>query len=106
MAASCAFTSGTNRACLPRRRASNATGSTPLTTDCAIQRQFAHETEFLKRGCVDLLAHRDHAQRNGQIEAWAFFLNVGGCKIDRRPAARPEVAAVAHRRRDAIAAFL
>src|SRR6266849_1737914 len=35
MAASCAFASGTNRACLPRRRASNATGSTPLTARTA-----------------------------------------------------------------------
>src|SRR5260370_14938047 len=31
IAASSAFASGTNRACLPRRRASTATGSTPLT---------------------------------------------------------------------------
>ena len=74
-------------------------------THCAIQRQFADEAESFERRPVQFLGHRDHAERDGQIETRAFFLYVGRREIDGGPSARPVIAAVTDRRRDAIAAL-
>ena len=91
----------------PRRRASIATGRTPLTARTApFKRELADETEIVEDVRLDFLRGRDHAERDRQIETRPFFFNVGRREIDRRPPARPKIAAVADRGGDAIAAFL
>ena len=72
----------------------------------AIERELTDETIFFERRAIEVLGDRDQPERDRQVEAWAFFLNVGRCEIDRRSAARPMVAAVNDRCRDAILAFL
>jgi len=74
-------------------------------TNAAVEREFPHEAVFFEGGAIQLLGHRDQPERDWQIEAWPFFLNIGRCEIDRRPAARPMVTAVDDRRRDPVLTF-
>ena len=72
----------------------------------ASQCKFADKTEFLEFFRIDFFAHRDHAERDRQIETGPFFLNVGRREIDRGAATRPAIATVHDRSGNAIAAFL
>ena len=72
-------------------------------THRAVQRELTDEAEFFESRRVDLLAHRDHPERDGEIEAWAFFLNIGGREIDCCAAARPVIPAICNRGGDAVA---
>jgi hypothetical protein len=74
--------------------------------DRAVERQLADKAQLGEQIFLDLLRGRDHAERDREIEARAFLLNVGRSEIDRCAPARPIVTAVADRGRDAILAFL
>ena len=106
IAASRAFGSGTTIARLPRRRASSATGNTPLTARTApLSASSPTKQKSVEGILLDFLRGRDHAERDREIEARAFLLNVGWGEIDRGPPARPIITAVADRGRDPILAF-
>ena len=70
-----------------------------------VERQFADKAEIFERRTVDFLGHRDHSERNRQIEARPLFLNVCRREIYRGPSARPVITAIRNRGRDAVAAF-
>ena len=70
-----------------------------------VQGKLADKTEFLERRRIDRLGHGNHAERNRQIEARTFFLNIGRREIDCRPSARPTISAIGNCRRDPITAF-
>src|SRR4029077_17408041 len=70
---------------------------------CSIEREFTDKTEIFEGRTVDLLRHGDHAERYRQIKARAFFLDVGGSKIDSGAAARPVITTVRDRGRDSVA---
>ncbi len=107
MAASCAFGFGNEDGLLAAPPRFERDGQHAFhRAHRAIQRQLADEAEFLERRAIQLFADRDHAERDRQIEARSFLLNVGRREIDRRSSARPEITAVADRRRDAVAALL
>jgi len=75
-------------------------------TNGAIQCQFADEAEFLEGRAIQLFAHRDHSERDGQVETRPLLLDIRGREIDCRASARPEITAVADRSRDPIPALL
>ena len=106
IAASRAFAAGTMIARFPRRRASSATGKHAFDrAHRAVEREFANETKIVEEVVLDFLRGGDHAERDRQIEARSFLFDIGRREIDRRAPARPIIAAVADRGRDAIADF-
>ena len=89
-----------------RRRASSATGKTPLTGRTApFKRELADKAEALDLFRIDFFVEGDHAECDRQIETRSFFLNVGRREIDRRATAWPAIRAVHDRGRDAITTF-
>ena len=73
---------------------------------CAGEREFSDERKAGGVCKVVVFSGGDHAERDGEVEAGAFLFHIGGREIDRRAPARPEIAAVADRRRHAVLAFL
>jgi hypothetical protein len=105
IAASCALAAGTKIASFLPARFERHGQHAFHRPNAAIKRQLADETEFLEGGAVELFTDGDHSERDRQIEARPFFLNVGRGEVDRRSASGPEITAVADRGGDAIAAF-
>ena len=107
IAASRAFASGTKSAALPASpRFDRDRQHAFHRAHRAVQRQLADEAEVRRRvGSSNSSRRRDHPERDRQIEARSFFLNVGRREIDRRASARPMIAAVRDRRGDAVLAF-
>ena len=58
------------------------------------QCEFADEAELLNVRQIDLRTDGDHRERDGQVETRSLFFHIGRREIDRRPPARPMIAAV------------
>src|ERR1019366_10598518 len=52
---------------------------------CPVERQFANHNEILKLVGFELFAGGNHADGDGQVEAWPLFLYVRWGKVDRGP---------------------
>lgn len=71
----------------------------------AVERELADEAEIGEQILLDFLCRGDHAERDRQVEARSFLFDVGRREVDRRAPARPIVAAITDRGRDAILAL-
>jgi hypothetical protein len=68
--------------------------------------QFANHDKVFELIGLDLFAGGDHADGDRQIEAWPFFLHVGGREVDRGAAEGEVIAGVDQGGRDTIARLL
>ena len=74
-------------------------------TDGAGEGEFADDDEVLELVGGELFAGGEHAEGDGQIEARAFFAEVGGREVDGGAALRKAETGVDQRGGDAIAGF-
>src|SRR6185437_2726935 len=74
-------------------------------TNAAVERQLAHENIVGNFFSGQSAVRADNAERHGQVEAGAFFLDIGRSQVDGDVGGRNVVAAVLQRRADTLAAF-
>jgi hypothetical protein len=74
-------------------------------SNVSVERKLSDETELFERSRVQPFAYRDHSERDWQIKAGSFFLNVCRREVDGRPFARWPETTVRYRGPNSVSAL-